>query len=70
MPFNDQEIQEAGAVVLDRYLKNKPIDQIATERVLMKALMAQTKEVPAAKQYIVEQLRDKYSSNFQLKVAA
>lgn len=65
MPFTDQEIAEAGVAVLDHYLRNKPIDQIATERVLMKALMPSKKEVAAAKQYITEQLRDKYSSNFQ-----
>lgn len=65
MPFNDQEIAEAGVAVLDWYMKNQPIDQIAVERVLMKALMPTKSEVPAAKQFIVEQLRDKYQSNFQ-----
>jgi len=65
MPFTDQEIQEAGVAVLDHYLRNKPIDQIDTERVLLKCLMPSKKEVPAAKQFITEQLRDKYQSNFQ-----
>lgn len=65
MPFTDQEIQEAGVAVLDHYLRNKPIDQIAVERCFMRALMPSKKEVPAAKQYISEQLRDKYQSNFQ-----
>lgn len=65
MPFTDQEIQEAGVAVLDHYLKNKPIDQVAVERVLMSALMPSKREVAGAKQYIVEQLRDRYSSNFQ-----
>ena len=65
MPFNDQEIAEAGVAVLDHYVRNKPIDQVAVERVLMKSLMPSKSEVPAAKQYISEQLRDKYSSNFQ-----
>jgi len=65
LPFTDQEIADAGVAVLDHYLRNKPIDQIEVERVLMKALMPSKKEVPAAKQYITEQLRDKYQSNFQ-----
>jgi hypothetical protein len=65
MPFTDQEIAEAGVAVLDHYLRNKPIDQIAVERVLLKALMPTKKEVAAAKQYISEQIRDKYQSNFQ-----
>ena len=65
MPFTDQEIADAGLAVLDHYAKNKPIDQVKTERVLFKALMADKKTVPAAKQYIVEQLRYQYSSNFQ-----
>jgi hypothetical protein len=65
MPFNDQEISEAGLAVLDHFVKNKPIDQVSIERVLLKALMENTSEVPAAKQYVTEQLRDKYSSNFQ-----
>ncbi len=65
MPFTDNEIAEAGVAVLDHYLRNKPIDQIAVERVLLKALMPSRKEVPAAKQYISEQLRNKYQSNFQ-----
>lgn len=65
MAFTDQEIQEAGVAVLDHYLKNKPIDQVAVERVLLSALMPTKREVAGAKQYIVEQLRDRYSSNFQ-----
>lgn len=65
MPFSDQEIADAGVAVLDHYVKNEPIDQIAVERVLLKELMANTVEVPAAKQYIVEQLRYQYQSNFQ-----
>lgn len=65
MPFTDNEVGEAGLAVLDHYVRNKPIDQVAVERVLLKALMGTVAEVPAAKQYITEQLRDKYSSNFQ-----
>jgi len=64
MPFNDQEIADAGLAVLDHYVKNKPVDQIAVDRILLSALQAAKKTVPAAKQYIVEQLRYTYNSNF------
>lgn len=65
MPFTTQEIQDAGKAVLDYYLKNKPIDQVAVERPLLKRLQSEKKSAPGAKQYIVEQLRYRYQSNFQ-----
>lgn len=65
MPFTSQEIIDAGKAGLDFYLANKPVDQIALERPLMKALQAKKKSAPGAKQYIVEQLRKTYASNFQ-----
>jgi hypothetical protein len=65
MPFTAQELQDAGKIALDFYLKNNPIDQVAVERPLLKALMAKKKTFPGGKQYIVEQLRYRYQSNFQ-----
>lgn len=65
MPFTSQEIQDAGKIGLDYYLKNSPIDQVAVERPLLKFLMENKKSAPGAKQYIVEQLRYRYQSNFQ-----
>lgn len=65
MPFSAQEIQDAGKIGLDFFLKNKPIDQVAIDRPLLKALMAKKKSAPGAKQFIVEQLRTGYGSNFQ-----
>lgn len=65
MPFTTTEIQDAGKVGLDFYLKNNPVDQVAVERPLLKRLMAEKKSAPGAKQYIVEQLRYRYQSNFQ-----
>ena len=65
MPFTTQEVSDAGKIGLDYFLKNKPIDQIAVERPLLKALQANKKSVPGAKQFIVEQLRYRYQSNFQ-----
>lgn len=65
MPFSAQDIQDAGKIGIDFYLSNNPVDQIALERPLLKALQAKKKTAPGAKQYIVEQLRARYSSNFQ-----
>jgi hypothetical protein len=65
MPFTSGEISDAGKIGLDFYLRNNPIDQIAVERPFYKALNARKTTAPGAKQYIVEQLRVRYSSNFQ-----
>ncbi|MBF8177242.1 phage major capsid protein [Herminiimonas contaminans] len=65
MPFTSDEIINAGKAGLDFYLANKPVDQIALERPLLKAFQAKKKSAPGAKQYIVEQLRKSYNSNFQ-----
>jgi hypothetical protein len=65
MPFTAQEISEAGKIGLDHYLKNNPVDQVALERVFYKTLMANKRTAPGAKQYITEQLRYRYQSNFQ-----
>lgn len=65
MPFSSQDIIDAGKIGLDYYLANSPVDQIAVERPLLKALTGKKKTAPGGKQYIVEQLRARYSSNFQ-----
>jgi hypothetical protein len=65
MPFSTQEITDAGKIGLDFYLRNDPIDQIAVERPLYKYLAGRKVSAPGAKQYIVEQLRVRYQSNFQ-----
>jgi hypothetical protein len=65
MPFTSQEITDAGKIGLDLYMKNKPIDQIAVERPWLKKLNGAKVSAPGAKQYIVEQLRVRYQSNFQ-----
>jgi hypothetical protein len=65
MPFSAAEIQDAGKIGLDFYLANNPVDQVKLERPLLKALQAKKKSAPGAKQYIVEQLRKSYQSNFQ-----
>ena len=65
MPFTSQEIIEAGKAGLDFYLAENPVDQVQLERPLLKALQGKKKTAPGAKQYIVEQLRKGYQSNFQ-----
>lgn len=65
MAFSAQELQDAGKIALDFYLRKSPIDQVAVERPFMKALMGKKKSFPGGKQYIVEQLRYRYQSNFQ-----
>lgn len=65
MPFSAQDLIDAGKVGIDFFLAKKPVDQIQLERPLLKALQGKKKEAPGAKQYVVEQLRARYSSNFQ-----
>lgn len=65
MPFTTDEITQAGKLAIDFYLKKEPVDQITVNRPILKALSAKKKSAPGAKQYIVEQLRTKYQSNFQ-----
>lgn len=65
MPFTASQIQDAGKIGLDYYLANNPVDQVAIERPLLKALQASKSEAPGGKQFIVEQIRKEYGSNFQ-----
>ena len=59
------DITQLGYVALQNYLKNKPIDQVATERPLLKALMAKKKTWGGGKENIVEQIRTGYGNNFE-----
>ena len=59
------DITQLGYVALQNYLKNKPIDQVATERPLLKALMAKKKPWGGGKENIVEQIRTGYGNNFE-----
>lgn len=65
MPFTVNQLAEAAKVGLDFFVKNKPVDQISVDRPFMNALNARKKDFPGAKEYVVEQLRARYSSNFQ-----
>lgn len=65
MPFNTEQLAYAGRAAIDYYLRNDPIDQINTERPLLKMLMSNKKEYGGGLQYVVEQLRYSNDSNFQ-----
>lgn len=65
MPFTAEEIATAGMTSLDYYVKNKPIDQVAVERPWLAKLMATKRAFPGAKEFVVEQVRTGYQSNFQ-----
>lgn len=64
MPISASDLQELAKVSLDEYLRNIPVDQIATERPLLKKLMQGRKLFLGAKQNIVENIRKTYGSNF------
>ena len=63
--LNANDIAQLGFVALENFLKNKPIDQVASERPLLKALMAKKKPWGGGKENIVEQIRTDYDSNFE-----
>jgi len=63
--LNANDIAQLGFVALENFLKNKPIDQVASERPLLKALMAKKKPWGGGNQNIVEQIRTDYDSNFE-----
>jgi hypothetical protein len=65
MAFNAEQIAYAGKAAIDYFLKNDPIDQVNTERPLIKKLMEGKKEYAGGLQYVVEQLRKSNDSNFQ-----
>ena len=65
MPFNADQLAYAGRAAIDFYLKNDPIDQINTERPLIKKLTAGKSPYAGGLQYVVEQLRYSNDSNFQ-----
>ena len=65
MSFTSAELTQLGYVALDHYIRNKPIDEIARERPLLAKLMSKKKTFPGGKQFITEQVRFQYDSNFQ-----
>lgn len=64
MPISAPDLAELTKISLDEFLRNMPVDQIATERPLLKKLMAGRKMFLGARQNIVENIRRTYGSNF------
>ena len=65
MPITPAQLQMIGNHSIDLYLKNDPIDQIGKERPLVKALLGKKKPTSMGKEFIIENLRKDYQSNFQ-----
>lgn len=61
--LHSTDVSQLGYVALNNFLKNKPIDQVALERPLLKSLMSKKKPWGGGQQYIVEQVRTGYGSN-------
>lgn len=57
------ELTQLGYTALDNFLKNDPIDQVATERPWLRKLTSMKRSFPGGKQYIVEQIRTGYDEN-------
>lgn len=64
MPFTADELTRAGHASLDAYLRNPPVDQIKQERPLLASLKKTSKAFPGGKQYVIENIRKTYNSNF------
>lgn len=64
MPISAGDLATVTVAALDDYMRNKPVDQIGTERPLIKKLMAGRKKLMPARQYSIENVRKGYGSNF------
>jgi len=65
MPFTASEINQLGTMGLDLYMKNNPVDQVGVDRPWLRQLMKTKRSFGGGKQYVVEQLRTGYNSNFK-----
>lgn len=65
MPFNAEQLEYAGKHVIDYFQRNTPVDQVNTERPLLKKMVEGKKNWAGGLQNVVEQLRFSNSSNFQ-----
>lgn len=64
MPISAGDLATVTNVALDDYMRNKPVDQIGTDRPLVKKLMAGRKKLMPALQYSKANVRNGYGSNF------
>lgn len=65
MSLTASQLERAGHYSLDANLRNNPIDQIGQDRPLLAWLMKNAKSFPGGKQYVRENIRTNYDSNFQ-----
>lgn len=65
MPVTASQLTKAGHYSLNANLKNKPFDQIGQDRPLLAMLMRGKRSFPGGKQYVRENVRKSYDSNFQ-----
>lgn len=61
--FTTGELTQLGYISLDFYLKNNPIDQVATEHPWLRKLTSKKKSFPGGKENVVEQIRTTYDGN-------
>jgi hypothetical protein len=64
MPISAGDLAIVTKHALDDYMRNRPVDQIGTERPLVKKLMAGRKKLMPARQYAISNVRSGYGSNF------
>lgn len=64
MPISAPDLATVTVAALDDYMRNRPVDQIGTERPLIKKLMSGRKKLMPARQYSVENIRESYNTNF------
>lgn len=64
MPISAPDLATVTVAALDDYMRNKPVDQIATERPFIKKMMAGRKTLMPSRQYSVATVRETYGTNF------
>jgi hypothetical protein len=64
MPISAGDLAIVTKAALDDYMRNRPVDQIGTERPFIKKLMAGRKKLMPARQYAIENVRNGYGGNF------
>lgn len=64
MPISAPDLATVTVAALDNYMRNRPVDQIGTERPLIKKLMAGKKTLLPARQFAVTTVRESYGTNF------
>lgn len=64
MPISAPDLAMVTVAALDDFMRNRPVDQIGTERPFIKKLMAGRNKLMPARQFSVANVREGYGSNF------